>query len=207
MPVLGLVVGRGADNGLRPKARRCHTSPCAGRRELTEPTEATPAAVVTAVRDACVLFSATLRDTLLRAAAIRLCEPYLTDTILEEVSRNVVRRGRMSEERAAHLVEAMRSAFPPGSRHGLRAPRRSDDERSEGSSGPGRRRPPCPLGQPDTERLTCKEGPPTRSIPVGAGAPDRNRRHSNPLTESANCCNVAPARGPAPFSADPPPSR
>ena len=112
MPVLGLVVGRGADNGLRPKARRCHASPCAGRRELTEPTEATPAAVVTAVRDACVLFSATLRDTLLRAAAIRLCEPYLTDTILEEVSRNVVRRGRMSEERAAHLVEAMRSAFP-----------------------------------------------------------------------------------------------
>ncbi len=79
---------------------------------MAEPTGTTPTAVVTAVLDACVLFSATLRDTLLRAAAVRLYELYLTDTILEEVSRNVVRRGRMTEERAAHLVEAIRSAFP-----------------------------------------------------------------------------------------------
>jgi len=46
---------------------------------------------LTAVLDACVLFPASLRDTLLRAANADLYGMRLTDEILEEVSRNLIK--------------------------------------------------------------------------------------------------------------------
>lgn len=53
----------------------------------------------TAVVDACALYPASLRDTLLTAAESRLYTIQITDDILEEVCRNLA-RDRMSEESA-----------------------------------------------------------------------------------------------------------
>ena len=54
----------------------------------------------------------TLRDTLLRAAAADLYRAYCTADILEEVRRNLVGSGRVSEEQASHLLSHMTAYFP-----------------------------------------------------------------------------------------------
>jgi hypothetical protein len=65
-----------------------------------------------AVLDACVLFPAALRDTLLRTAEACLYRPRWTDAILDEVRRNLVESGRISKGQAARLIDVMRGAFP-----------------------------------------------------------------------------------------------
>jgi predicted nucleic acid-binding protein len=67
--------------------------------------------MLTAVLDANVLLPAPLRDTLLRAAEARLFAPRWTLGILDEVERNLVRKWRLSDERAARLVTIMRQRF------------------------------------------------------------------------------------------------
>jgi len=64
------------------------------------------------VLDACVIFQAPLRDTLLRAAEHRLYEVCWSDMILSEVSRNLVSSGRMSQKQVQRLLEKMRQFFP-----------------------------------------------------------------------------------------------
>lgn len=62
------------------------------------------------VLDACVLFPASLRDTLLRAAQADLYQLQLTEEILEEVRRNLVKR-TMTEPKARRLITAIRENF------------------------------------------------------------------------------------------------
>jgi predicted nucleic acid-binding protein len=64
------------------------------------------------VLDANVLFPFGVRDTLLRAAAIGMFQVYWSEEILDEATRNLIATGRMSEKQAAHLMAAMRNAFP-----------------------------------------------------------------------------------------------
>jgi len=64
------------------------------------------------VLDANVVFPFTLRDTLLRAAAMGFYQVHLTEEILEEASRNLTKTGRMTDRKAAHLMAAIRGAFP-----------------------------------------------------------------------------------------------
>ena len=64
------------------------------------------------VLDACVLFPASLRDTLLRALEHRLYSAYWTREILEEVRRNLVSTQKMGEQQAQRLIEALLNAFP-----------------------------------------------------------------------------------------------
>lgn len=64
------------------------------------------------ILDANVLFPFTLRDTLLRVAARGYIRVYWSETILEEATRNLVSTGRMNEQQVAHLMAAMRRAFP-----------------------------------------------------------------------------------------------
>src|SRR5690554_5122392 len=64
------------------------------------------------VLDANVLFPFTVRDTLLRAAALGMYQVYWSEEILEEATRNLIGTGRMSADRVAHLMAAMRNAFP-----------------------------------------------------------------------------------------------
>lgn len=62
------------------------------------------------VLDACVLFPASLRDTLLRAAQTDLYRMQLTEDILEEVQRNLVKKG-MPEAKAYRLATTIREQF------------------------------------------------------------------------------------------------
>ncbi len=64
------------------------------------------------VLDANVLFPFTLRDTLLRAAEAGVYQLYWSETILEEVRRNLVATGTTTEEQSSRLVIVMREAFP-----------------------------------------------------------------------------------------------
>lgn len=65
-----------------------------------------------AVLDACVIFPAALRDTLLRAADAGMYRLQWTDDILEEARRNLVKQGITSEKQAQSLIDEMRSYFP-----------------------------------------------------------------------------------------------
>jgi predicted nucleic acid-binding protein len=68
--------------------------------------------VTGAVLDACVLFQAPLRDTLLRAADAGLYLPFWSLEILEEVHRNLVRDAKLAPAQATRLVDTMQAAFP-----------------------------------------------------------------------------------------------
>lgn len=63
------------------------------------------------VLDACVLIPASLRDTLLRAAERGMYRLHWSDLILEEVSRNLVKRGMTSFDDAKDLTDVMRQFF------------------------------------------------------------------------------------------------
>lgn len=63
------------------------------------------------VLDACVLYPAHLRDTLLRAAEADLYDPRWSDDILAEMERNLV-ADVLTPEQVRHLGDEMRAAFP-----------------------------------------------------------------------------------------------
>ena len=62
--------------------------------------------------DANVLFPFTLRDTLLRAAAAGYFQVRWSAQILDEMTRNLVSAGIMTEEKAVRLRVVMEQAFP-----------------------------------------------------------------------------------------------
>jgi predicted nucleic acid-binding protein len=64
------------------------------------------------VLDANVLFSAAVRDTLLRAAARGLIQVYWSDEILDELVRNLMSDRGISVEQAGRLRAAVVRAFP-----------------------------------------------------------------------------------------------
>jgi len=63
------------------------------------------------VLDACVLIPASLRDTLLRAAEQGIYRLHWSELILDEVSRNLVKRDMASFEDAQDLTNIMRQFF------------------------------------------------------------------------------------------------
>ena len=63
------------------------------------------------VLDANVLFPFTVRDTLLRAAAVGMFQAHWSEEILSEATFNLLDTGRMNDEQVAHLMAAMRNAF------------------------------------------------------------------------------------------------
>jgi predicted nucleic acid-binding protein len=65
------------------------------------------------VLDACVLFPASLRDTLLRLAETpRQYIPKWSDQILEEVTRNLESRRNLTPRKIAHLIDQLERHFP-----------------------------------------------------------------------------------------------
>jgi hypothetical protein len=66
---------------------------------------------IIAVLDANVLFSASLHDTLLRAAEIALFQPLWTLEILEEMRRNLVKSGKLTKEQSQKLVATLTTVF------------------------------------------------------------------------------------------------
>lgn len=73
-----------------------------------------------AVLDACVLYPAYLRDTLLSAAEADLYDPRWSDDILAEVERNLV-ADVLTPEQVRHLVSEMCAAFPDALVHNYEA--------------------------------------------------------------------------------------
>lgn len=65
-----------------------------------------------AVLDTSVLFPLLLRDALLDLALARLYVAHWSADILDELARNLVKRGQSTEEQAAKLVAAMNAVFP-----------------------------------------------------------------------------------------------
>lgn len=68
--------------------------------------------VPSAVLDASVLFPAALRDTLFRAAVLRLYDLCLSEEILDELQRSLISTGRSDRQSAGRLIEAIHTAFP-----------------------------------------------------------------------------------------------
>lgn len=64
-----------------------------------------------AVLDANVLYPFSLRDILLRLAEAELYDPYWSQRILAEVTRNLIEKGVMDPVRAARLERLMAEAF------------------------------------------------------------------------------------------------
>ena len=67
---------------------------------------------ITAVLDTNVLFPPVLRDTLLYAAAFRLFRPVWSAQTWEELARNLVAKGGLSEPAAVRRMSFMTQAFP-----------------------------------------------------------------------------------------------
>ena len=68
--------------------------------------------VTSAVLDTCVLVPGSLRDSLLRAAQAGLYRACWSDDILDELGRNLVRAGKLSQDKADRLLHVVRDAFP-----------------------------------------------------------------------------------------------
>lgn len=67
----------------------------------------------TVVLDACVIFPMPLCDTLLRAAEANLYRLYFSQEILDEVTRNLIKKGKITEEaKAARYQANIKGAFP-----------------------------------------------------------------------------------------------
>ena len=67
---------------------------------------------VLALLDTPVLFPAALRDTLLRVARLYLFEPKWSAETLDDLARNLVRTGRMTEEAFDRLLASLLAFFP-----------------------------------------------------------------------------------------------
>ena len=67
--------------------------------------------LLTAILDACVLFSASLRDILLRSADADLYTMQITDEILEETRRNLINKRNLTKIQGQRLVEAVTTSF------------------------------------------------------------------------------------------------
>ena len=68
---------------------------------------------IVAVLDACVLWPASLRDTLLRLAETPLqYVPKWSDEIWREVARNLEARRNLSTEKISHLLSQVNEHFP-----------------------------------------------------------------------------------------------
>jgi predicted nucleic acid-binding protein len=82
------------------------------------------------VLDACVLFPAALRDTLLRAADANLYRLHWTAEILEETRRSIVAQQRATKEQAQRLIDQIAQYFPEAAitGHHLLVPSMTNDE-------------------------------------------------------------------------------
>lgn len=66
-----------------------------------------------AVLDACVLYPNVLRDTLLRIAQAGSYQPLWSTRILDEVHRNLMKSGGLTQDRADYVIDQMAKAFHP----------------------------------------------------------------------------------------------
>lgn len=64
------------------------------------------------ILDSCVLFPNILRDTLLTAFDVGLYQAFWSQSILDGVTRNLVKRQILTEKKAIYLEDTIKSYFP-----------------------------------------------------------------------------------------------
>lgn len=64
------------------------------------------------VIDACTLYKACVRDLLLRLAEAEMYQPKWSESILEEVTRNLIENRGITEQQATHLTTQLTKSFP-----------------------------------------------------------------------------------------------
>ena len=62
--------------------------------------------------DSDVIFPLPLRDTLLRIAQNKLYEVFWSEQIIDDATRNLINKGRMTEQKAARLRQSFNFYFP-----------------------------------------------------------------------------------------------
>lgn len=67
---------------------------------------------VSVIVDSCVIFPMPLCDTLLRVAEAELYCVHFSQEILDGATRNLVKKGRMTEFKAARFQEMIKNTFP-----------------------------------------------------------------------------------------------
>lgn len=67
---------------------------------------------LSAVVDSCVIYPMPLCDTLLRTAEAELYQVYFSQEILDGATRNLIKKGRMTESKAKRFQEILRINFP-----------------------------------------------------------------------------------------------
>jgi len=68
--------------------------------------------MVSVVVDSCVIYPMPLCDTLLRAAEAELYQVYFSQEILDGATRNLVKKGRMTDSKAQQFQEIIKTNFP-----------------------------------------------------------------------------------------------
>lgn len=69
-------------------------------------------AIIPVVLDSCVIFPMPLCDTLLRAAEANLYRVHFSQEILDGATRNLVKKGKMTEAKAARFQAMIKTHFP-----------------------------------------------------------------------------------------------
>lgn len=67
---------------------------------------------ISVVLDSCVIFPMPLCDTLLRAAEAELYRIHFSQEILDGATRNLVKKGRMTEVKEARFQQMLKNCFP-----------------------------------------------------------------------------------------------
>jgi predicted nucleic acid-binding protein len=67
-----------------------------------------------ALLDSCVIFPMPLCDTLLRAGESGLCQLYYSQDILDGATRNLIKEGKMTPEKAIRFQQLIIDTFPEG---------------------------------------------------------------------------------------------
>ncbi|MBD2384303.1 PIN domain-containing protein [Cylindrospermum sp. FACHB-282] len=68
--------------------------------------------VLSVVLDSCVIYPMPLCDTLMRAAEAELYELYFSQEILDGATRNLVKKGRMTNAQESYFQEQIKTNFP-----------------------------------------------------------------------------------------------
>ncbi len=68
--------------------------------------------MIRAVIDSCIIFGIPLCDTLLRSAEANLYQIILSHKIVEDATRNMVRKGRLKPEKETYYQQQIQKAFP-----------------------------------------------------------------------------------------------
>ncbi|WP_414528946.1 hypothetical protein [Nodularia chucula] len=70
--------------------------------------------LLSVILDSCVIYPMPLCDTLMLAAEAELYKLHFSQEILDGATRNLVKKGRMTNDKASYFQEQIKTNFPDG---------------------------------------------------------------------------------------------